>query len=356
MDMFEPEISSRHRLIAKILFIAVALGAFITTFVSCSLVSNLPRTTDASVSAEVVHIAAGLPGRISLLAIHENDEVKEGQLLFKLEDTSYRLLRDQASAGHEVALAALDDAIRLSKASEENAETATFEIARAKTNLELAIATVTRLEPLAAEGITSQQTLDTARTAVSDAGVSLKVAQQTAQAAKYLITSTDALQSQVRVAEAALALAQYNLSLTEVRAPFDGKITGLEVTEGTWVLPEAPIFTLIDSSSWYVVGLFRETELSAFSRGQPVRVRVQSNPDVVLKGRVESIAWGVLSTDEITINGILPYVATSANWVQLAKRFPVRVSIENPSVDWLRMGASATLVLQSVDSQHDANE
>lgn len=356
MDMFEPEISSRHRLIAKILFIAVASGAFITTFVSCSLVSNLPRTTDASVSAEVVHIAAGVPGRISLLAIHENDEVSEGQLLFKLEDTSYRLLRDQALAGHEAALAALDDAIRLSKASEENAATATFEITRAKTNLELAIATVARLEPLAAEGITSQQTLDTARTAVLDAGVSLKVAQQTAHAAKYLITTTDALQSQVRVAEAALALAQYHLSLTEVRAPFDGKITGLEIAEGTWVLPEAPIFTLIDTSSWHVVGLFRETDLSAFSRGQPVRVRVQSNPEVVLEGRVDSIGWGVLSGDEVTINGILPYVPTSANWVRLAKRFPVRVSIENTSVDWFRMGASATLVLQPAVKQQAADD
>ena len=354
--MFEPEISLPRRVIATIIFIAVALGALITTYVSWGRISNLPRTTDASVSAEVVHIAAGLPGRISLLAIHENDEVSKGQLLFKLEDTTYRLLRDQASAELEVALAALDDAIRLSKVSEENAATAIAEITRAEANLELAEATVTRLEPLAADGITSQQALDTAHTAVLDAGVSLTVAQQSARAAKYLITSTDALQAQVRVAEAALALAQHNLSLTEVRAPFEGKITGLEIAEGTWVLPEAPIFTLIDSSNWYVVGLFRETDLSAFSHEQPVRVRVQSNPDIVLEGRVDSIGWGVLSEDEVTINGILPYVPSSTNWVRLAKRFPVRVSIDSSSADWLRMGASATLVLQPVNTRQTAND
>lgn len=344
--MFEPEISASRRLIATILFVFVAVGAVGTSYFTLSTLSNLPRTTDASIEAEILHISAGLPGRIAILAVHENDSVVAGQLLFQLEDTTYRLLRDQSQAHLDATIAALADTARISSATEENAATARAEIDRAQTNLNLADATVARLTPLAADGITSQQSLDVALTAAADAKVSLVVAQQTARAASNLIKSTDALEAEVRAARAALALAELNLSRTEVHAPFDGKITGLTITEGTWVLPEAPVFTLIDTHSWHAVGFFRETDLAAIGAGQAVRVRVQSNPDTVLTGRIESIGWGILSTDGVTLGGILPFVPTSTNWVRLAKRFPVRVSLDGELPDWLRVGASATLALQ----------
>lgn len=347
--MFEPEISATRKWIATAVFLIVAVGAFGSTYATLTRINTFPRTTDASVEAEVLRISAGLPGRIKKLAIRENDSVTKGQLLFTLEDSTYRLLRDQALAQLNVAVATLKDATQLSMATEENAATAADEISRAQTNLALAKATVARLEPLAKEGVTSKQSLDVARTAVSDAEVSLKVAGQSARAATDLIKSTDALLAGVQAAKAALALAEHTLSRTKIRAKFDGKITGLTVTEGAWVLPEAPLFSLIDTASWHAVGFFRETDLAAISNGQPVRVRVQSNPDTRLNGQVESIGWGVLSPDAFTINGVLPFVPTSTNWVRLAKRFPVRVSLDNATQEWLRVGASATLVLQPVD-------
>ena len=143
--MFEPEISRKRRLIATLLFVGVALGALITTWVSLSKIDDLPRTTDASVEAEVVHISSGLPGRIVKLAVRDNESVTKGQLLFSLEDTTYRLLRDQSAAQLEVAVAALNDATRLSKATEENAATAKVEIQRAQSLLNLAETTVARL-------------------------------------------------------------------------------------------------------------------------------------------------------------------------------------------------------------------
>ena len=346
MNMFEPEISRKRRLIATLLLIGVALGALITTWITLSKIDDLPRTTDASVEAEVVHISSGLPGRIVKLAVHDNESVTKGQLLFSLEDTTYRLLRDQSAAQLEVAVAALSDATRLSKATEENAATAKAEIKRAQSLLALAEATVARLKPLAADGITSQQELDVALTAVTNAKVSLEAARHTARSAGYLVKSTTALEAAVRTAKAALALTEHNLSRTQIHAPFDGKVTGLTITEGTWVLPEVPVFNLIDTHSWHVVGFFRETDLAAISAGQPARVRVMSNPDVVLEGEVESIGWGVLSTEGITIKGALPFVPTSTDWVRLAKRFPVRVAIDSSSADWLRVGSSATLVLE----------
>jgi multidrug efflux system membrane fusion protein len=355
MNLFEPEISPRRRLVATLIFVIMAFGALFTTYLTLGQLNHLPRTTDASIEAEVVRISSGLPGRIVKLAVRDNDTVKKGQLLFSLEDTTYRLLRDQAAAQLDVAQAVLADATRLSKATQENASTAKVEIQRAESLLKLAETTVNRLKPLAADGITSQQELDAALTAEANARVSLQEAQNTARSAKYLVKSTTALEAEVRTAKAALALAEHNLSRTQIRAPFDGKITGLTVTEGTWVLPEMPVFTLIDTSSWHVVGFFRETDLSAISPGQSVRIRVQSNPDVVLHGKVRSIGWGVLSTDGLTLKGTLPFVPTSTNWVRLAKRFPVKISLDTTSTEWLRMGASATVALETPPATESKN-
>ena len=350
MDTLEPETSPRRRLVASLLFAGVALGALITTMITFGKIDHLPRTTDASVEAEVVHVSSGLPGCIVNLAVQDNDAVKKGQLLFSLDDTTYRLLRDQAAGQLDIAVAALNDATRISHATEENAATAKAEILRAQSLLDLAEATVARLKPLAADGITSQQELDVALTAVTNAQVSLVAARHTARSAGYLVKSTTALEAGVRTAKAALALTEHHLSRTQIYAPFDGKVTGLTITEGTWVLPEVPIFNLIDTNSWHVVGFFRETDLAAISKGQSARVRVMSNPDSPLDGEVESIGWGVLSTEGLTIKGILPFVPTSTDWVRLAKRFPVRVAIDHTSADWLRVGASATLALQPADS------
>lgn len=359
MHIFESEISKMRRLIGALLFIGMTAGAVFTSYLVMTKTSQWPRTDDASVEAELVHIAAGLPGRIVELAVKENDSVKKGQLLFKLEDTNYRLLRDQSAAQLDATLAALRDASKLNLVTKENAASATAEIDRARTNLNLADSTVKRLEPLAADGVTSQQTLDVARTALADAKVSLTVAQRTAHAAAYMIKSTDALEAEVRVAKAALALTEHTLSRTEIRAPFDGKVTGLKISEGSWVLPELAIFTLIDTSSWHVVGFFRETDLAKITPGQSVRVRVEAQPDTPLEGRVESIGWGVMSTDSLTLNGVLPFVSTSTDWVRLAKRFPVRISFDDAASasEWLRVGASASVVLedQAGDTKADSN-
>jgi len=354
----EPSVSKKRRLIATILFVIVALGAIITSFATLHRIDDLPRTTDASIEAEVVRISSGLPGRIVKLAVEDNQSVTKGQLLFALDDTTYRLLRDQAAAQLEVALAALSDATRLSEATSTNADTAKVEIQRAQSLLDLANATVARLKPLAAEGITSQQEFDVALTAAANARVSLQAAKNTAHAAGYLVKSTDALKAEVKTARAGLALTEHNLALTQIHAPFDGKITGLTITEGTWVIPAIPVFTLIDTHSWHVVGFFRETDLAAISAGQPVRVRVQSKPDTILHGKVKSIGWGILSTDALTIKGKLPFVATSSNWVRLAKRFPVKVTLDTSTEnaqDWLRIGASATLALEHGESPKSDN-
>ena len=343
--MLEPEIPKSRQRLGDALFALVALLAIGLTTIVLTRLDLRPRTNDAEVGASVVHVSAGVPGRVVRVAASNDARVAAGDILFELDDTVHRLLRDQAAAQLDAAVAALADAKRASQAAAENAASAVEEITRARKNLELAEATVARLEPLAATAAASQQSLDEARTAAENMRISLNVAQRTARAASDLVASDEALEAEVRAAEALLATAEYNLSQTKVVAPTDGFVTALKLGVGSWVLPEQPALVLIDDGSWHVSAFFRETDLATITPGKPVRIRILSNPDIVVKGKVKSIGRGVQTTEALGFNGFLPIVQQSTDWVRLANRFPVHIEIEPPFPPFLRIGASASVTI-----------
>lgn len=335
----------RRRVIGWVLFATVAIGAVVTTWITLSHLSTHPRTNDANIAAEVARIASGLPGQIVAVHVKNDQSVRADDLLFELDATTYRLLRDQAAAQVAAARATLKDAEGVVQAEMTNAESARAEIDRASSNLALTQATVARLEPLVDQGLASQQALDEARALSADASVSLRVAEQTAAAATSLVKTTDAFQAELKAAEAALAIAEHTLARTSIRAPFDGKIAGLNVVAGSWVVPDLTVMSLIDDHSWYAEAFFPETDLAAISVGSPARVWIMSHPDRPLEGRVTSIGWGVQSTDALDLGGRLPFVAQTTDWVRLAKRYPVRITFNSEHADILRVGASATVAL-----------
>ncbi|MXU66049.1 HlyD family efflux transporter periplasmic adaptor subunit [Oceanomicrobium pacificus] len=343
--MLEPDITPGQKRAGWVLFAVALIAALVLLAIVLTDIDRRPRTNDASVGAEVIHVTAGVPGRIARLDVAENDAVEEGAPLFALDDTAYRLQRDQAAAQVAAAQAALADAERAARATAQNAGSAADEVARAEQNLALAEATVARLEPLAADGIASRQTLDEARTAAADARVSLDVARKTAGAARDLVSNTDALAAELRAAEAVLAVAEHRLSQTEVAAPFSGYVSGLQAGVGSWVLPEQPVLVLIDDASWHVEAYFRETELAAIAPGMVAHVRVLSDAGEVLTGRVASIGRGVQTSDALAVQGLLPFVPRSTDWVRLARRYPVRIALDAPLPPFLRLGASASVTI-----------
>jgi multidrug efflux system membrane fusion protein len=103
------------------------------------------------------------------------------------------------------------------------------------------------------------------------------------------------------------------------------------------------LFTLIKTSTWYVVADFRETELSHIHIGDPAAAWIMADNRRPLVGRVESLGWGVRPAD----SGVpgLPAVPRSLSWVIVAQRFPVRVQLINPPADLMRIGATATVAV-----------
>ena len=168
-------------------------------------------------------------------------------------------------------------------------------------------------------------------------------------AADALVSNTDASQALVQARRAALAIAEKQLADTVIRAPHDGLVVGLNIAAGENVLPNQSIFTLIDSQRWYASAYYRETELPHIRIGDCATVYAMQDRRTMMTGRVQGIGWGVISQDQINLPRSLPYVPKSLNWVRVEQRFPVRIVIDKPVAELMRVGATATVTVRSQD-------
>ena len=324
----------------SVLIIAAAIGAAVYVLHRDAL---LPSTDAATIDADVVHVAAAVGGRIIEIPVAENVRVSKGDLLFQIDPAPYQHAVAQAEADLEIAEAALAEKKRLISTQTSAAVVAKEQTERAKTNLELAQRTTERLRPLAAKGYVPGQQLDQAQVAQHDAETSLQQAQEQERAAARAIDTDAAAVATVRARKAALAIAQRALEDTTVRAFHAGRVVGLTVVSGEMVAPSQTLFTLINTSEWFAVANFRETDLAAIAIGDCVTVYSMIDRNKPLRGKVQGIGAGVLDTERVSLPRSLPYVERSLNWVRVAQRFPVRVRLEDPAEPLMRLGASAVV-------------
>ena len=324
--------------------------AFVLVWLYLREANQNPLSNDAVIGANIVNIAATVPGKVISINVKENQQVKKGDILFSIDPVPLKLLVDQTAADLAIAEAALDSQRRAVRAESQNAQIADQQVVRARTNLDLSEATLKRLEALSPKGYVTRQQVDDAKTLRNDAQISLAQAVKQAEAATTIVGTLDSAQALVRARQAALALAQHNLDNAVVTAPHDGRIVSVLNGTGQIIAPGQSLFTLIDTSSWYASATFPETELGGIKVGSCAQVRILADSSIVVKGRVEGIGWGVSSEDLINIPRNLPYVPKNLNWVRIAQRFPVRVKLIDPPAELTRSGASAVVTV------HNGNE
>jgi membrane fusion protein, multidrug efflux system len=304
--------------------ISVAIVALAVAFALYALhESNThPTSSDSSIDADVVHVAAAVGGRIIQLPVVENMRVAEGSLLFQIDPLAYRLAVEQSAAELSI--------------TKSNAAVAADQTKNAQENHDLATRTLQRLRPLAAKGYVPQQQLDQAQVSEKDTATKLIQAQE----------SQTAADATVRARTAALGIAQRQLDDTTVRATHNGLVVGLTVSTGEMVVPSQSLFTLINTDEWFAVANFRETDLSAIAVDDCATVFSMIDRKIPIKGVVQGIGWGVVDQDRINIPRSVPFVERSLNWVRVAQRFPVRVRLENPPERLVRLGASAVVEIK----------
>ncbi len=336
--------------IGKLISIAIMAGGVAMVVYVERRLSEYPYTDDATIDADVVHVAAAVGGRIIELPVTENAKVSKGDLLFRLDPEPYRLAVEQAKANLDVAIGALDTRRRTVATEKSNAMIAAEQVKRAQTNFQLASRTTERLRPLADRSFVPTQQFDQAETAQRDAATSVRQAQEQETAALHAIGTEEAAVAAVEANKAALGIARRALDDTVVRAWHDGRVVGLSVLAGEMVIPSQSLFTLISTEEWYAVANFRETDLRAISVGNCATVFSMIDRRKPIKGVVEGVGWGVLDTDRVNLPRSVPYVQRSMNWVRVAQRFPVRIRLQQPPEQFVRLGASAVVEIKHGDA------
>jgi multidrug efflux system membrane fusion protein len=332
-------LASRGSLIA----LATIAVAVVVALRSASWVNQHPSSSDASIDADVVHVAAAVGGRIIEIRVRENSRVHRGEVLFRIDPLPSQLLVSQTQADLALAEAQLDTQKKYVSTQRSNATIAQDQTTNAKANYDLATRTAERLRPLTAKGYVPNQQLDQADVTAHDAATRLQQAQVQQLAAVQAIDTVQAGESLVAARQAALALAKRNLEDTTVLATHDGLVVGLTVSSGEFVVPGQSLFTLINTEEWFASANLRETDLASVHTGDCVTVYSMIDRRLAIRGIVDSIGWGVLDQDRINLPRSVPYVERSLNWVRVAQRFPVRIRLEGPPPQVMRLGASAVV-------------
>ncbi|HDT1528965.1 TPA: multidrug transporter subunit MdtN [Klebsiella aerogenes] len=326
--------------------LALVLAAIVALIVVIWQLQTSPETNDAYVYADTIDVVPEVSGRIVEMPIRDNQRVKKGDLLFRIDPRPYKVMLDDAKSR----LAALDAQIMLTqrtiKAQQYNAQSVSAAVERAKALVKQTTSTRIRLEPLVPQGFAAQEDLDQARTAEKAARAELEATLLQAKQADAAVTGVDAMVAQRAGIVAQIALAELHLEFTEVRAPFNGVVIALKTTVGQYASALKPVFTLLDNEHWYVIANFRETDLQNVRPGVPATVTVMTNHSRPFDGVVDSVGSGVLPEGGSVIGG-LPVIQKSINWVHVSQRFPVKIAVKNPDPELFRMGASASAVLQA---------
>ncbi len=241
-----------------------------------------PWTRDGMVRANVIQVTPRVSGPIVELLLVDNQAVKAGDLLFRIDPRTYQEAMDKATA----------EAIRTQADYERGID-------------------------LVKTGDVSERAFDRAN-ADND------------------------------VAKAELESARLDLEFTEVRASVDGYITNLDLRIGSQAVANQPVMALVDTSSYWIDGFFRETMIADIKPGDKALVTLMSYPDTTLTGTVDSLGWGIAQEDGSTSFELLPAIKPTFEWIRLAQRVPVRVHLDPlPENIHLRVGTTASVLVRT---------
>ena len=387
--------------LGRYLGIAIVSLALMLLLISVLQVDLHPRTDDATVRANAIAFAPEVEGRVVSLRVQDNQVVHKGDILFVIDPRPFEYALTQAKADQATLEGQIDDERRHIAVENSAVGTATAGVTgsqsgisaaessylAAKAAVERATAAQSsaaaqlhfaqddydRIAPLLAKHYVTVQQVDQTQTA-------LNVARQSYQEASSQLLQTQAQESaalairesahatfqasQSRLGEARHTVdnlvtlmaerpnraakveqAELNLQWCYVRAPFDGYVTNMNISQGAYAHVGTPLFTLIDTSTWWVLADYRESKLKYIQPGMHVEVYLMEHPTRRFDGIVDSIGRGIFPEDGGVTDGF-PAVDRTLNWVHLSARFPVRIRVVNPDPSLFRIGATAITVVR----------
>jgi len=203
-----------------------------------------------------------------------------------------------------------------------------------------------RIVPLHERDFVTENDVVEARNKFKAADAAVASASSELQKAQDALGILGDVNQRVRAAQEAIEDAELNYNYCFVRAPFDGYITNLNISEGQYANVGQPVLTLVDDRNWYVLAYFREDLLDRIRPGMRADVSLLSYPGKRFQGKVQGIGWALFRQNGATVGG-LPNVEETLNWVRLNQRFPVRIVLKRGDGDHpFRMGQTAVVTIR----------
>ncbi|WP_414154222.1 efflux RND transporter periplasmic adaptor subunit [Pseudomonas sp. BNK-43-a] len=251
-----------------------------------------PWTRDGRVRADIINVAADVPGYVVDVPVRDNQQVKKGDVLIRIDPEHYRLAVEQARAL----------------------------VASRKSTWEMRKVNARRRADLDNLVISKENRDDASNIA-------------------------NAALADYQQAQAQLGAAELNLKRTEIVATVDGYVTNLNIHKGDYARTGEAVMAVVDEHSFWVYGFFEETKLPHVKVGDQAELQMMSGE--LLKGHVESIARGIYDRDNPQSRELVADVNPTFNWVRLAQRVPVRIHIDEvPEGYLLAAGTTCTVVVR----------
>jgi membrane fusion protein (multidrug efflux system) len=312
----------------------------------------IETTNDAYVGGDVTPISPHVAGFVAEILAKDNEYVRAGQPLIRLDDRDFRAAFDHANAiigQRQATLASLDARAR--------SQESVIEQAQADVDAKVAQATFaeeddSRYRRLAETGYGSRQNAERSLALSNAAQSALAASRAGVEAARQqlAVTNADIIEARAAVAqaEADVRSAALNLGYTDIRSPIDGYVANRAAQVGAFVSSGAYLLTITPAHDLWVDANFKEDQLERMTPGEPVTVVADALPDHVFHGRVGSLAHGTGA-----LFSVIPPENATGNFTKIVQRVPVRIGLDpdDPMLRSLRPGLSTTV---SVDTRSDS--
>lgn len=295
-------------------------------------------TDDAFIDTRTVTISSQISGLITAVPVTDNQAVKAGTVLVRIDDSDYRASLEQAKAQVAQAEAAIANADAQIGAQVAKIDQAKKQAVQAKAAMDFAQKQNQRDQALAKTGAGTEEAAQQAASTYTQDQAAYASAQANVVAAEkqsaVLQAQKKSSLAQLQQAKAGQHQAEVTLSRTEITAPVDGYATAISAATGAYAQPGQSLMMFVPKNVW-VTANFKETQLDLMRPGQPVEIRIDAYPDHTFHGHVDSIQAG-----SGTAFSLLPPQNATGNYVKVVQRVPVKIVFDKQPDVYLGPGMS----------------
>ena len=297
-----------------------------------------PYSSQAIVQAYVVRVAPEVSGRVLEVGVTDNQKVKAGELLFRIDPEPYAIAVKQAEAR-------VDGVGQKIGANTAGVASAQERLVEARAQRNNTVEQANRILELVQKGVYAKAREDRAKAEIEAAEATVREAEAELEKAKEQLGPQGADNPELREAVAALEKAKLDLLRTSVVAPSDGVVTNLQLTLGQFAGVGQSVLTFIDARDVWFSANFRENSLESISPDAPVEIVLDVFPGRVFDGKVENVGWGVAQGAVDPATG-LPKISAPVGLTRTPQRFPVRINLDQKDyLPGMRLGSQANVIV-----------